>query len=221
MPCVWVLISKVELWRTLHITSLCFCLQILKCSNSFQNQLGNCKCVIESAFLSSMCLQKTSELQKAIALLCPKESGFRNLTLWKPWQHQCDWHWAWAKGSIPLQIKYKAFLSTSSRRKTQWWPRLIPWHSVVNTKASTLCGGGGVIHDVPCTTEYVCECITDIYMYMHICVGRETVWKKGEIIFTLIILADDGIPLADWVRKWQWYQHIFVTLSKETWIKLI
>lgn len=72
---------------------------------------------------------------------------------------------------------------------------------MVNPKASTLCGGGGIIRDVPCTTEYVCECITDIYMDMHICVGRETVWKKGEIIFALIILADDGIPLADLVRK--------------------
>lgn len=51
--------------------------------------------------------------------------------------------------------------------------------------------------DVPCTTEYVCVGITDIYMYMHISVGRERIWKKGEIIFVLIILAHDGISLAD------------------------
>lgn len=54
-----------------------------------------------------------------------------------------------------------------------------------------------MICDVPCTTEYVCVRTTDIYMYMHICVGRETIWKKGEMIFVLIILAHDGIPLAD------------------------
>lgn len=85
--------------------------------------------------------------------------------------------------------------------------------------------------DVPCTSQYVWVYITDTCMYMHTDVGRDKGMEerrvrernrdKKRLPSLFIILADDGIPLPDKVRKGQWYQHIFSTRSKETRIKLI
>lgn len=36
--------------------------------------------------------------------------------------------------------------------------------------------------DVPCTTEYVCVGITDIYLYMHISVGRENLEEGRDYL---------------------------------------